>query len=68
MVVDPKSSLTPYRRGGLLKPNLREAEALSGIDGRRQLADLTARSVGRSVCSQDLGGGAVVVTRGSARA
>jgi D-beta-D-heptose 7-phosphate kinase/D-beta-D-heptose 1-phosphate adenosyltransferase len=61
VVVDPKTSLNPYRGAALLKPNLREAEALSGV-AIRSRADLT-RAVGR--LRRRIGGGAVVVTRGA---
>jgi D-beta-D-heptose 7-phosphate kinase/D-beta-D-heptose 1-phosphate adenosyltransferase len=60
VTVDPKASLTDYRGASLLKPNLREAEALSGIqvhgadDLRRVASRLQAK----------IGGGDVVVTRG----
>ncbi len=60
VAVDPKTSLSDYRGAALLKPNLREAEALAGIvvksaeDLRRVAARLRART----------GGSAVVVTRG----
>jgi D-beta-D-heptose 7-phosphate kinase/D-beta-D-heptose 1-phosphate adenosyltransferase len=61
VVVDPKSSLAPFRGAALLKPNLREAEALSGI-AIRSRADLS-RAVAR--LRRRIGGGAVVVTRGA---
>jgi D-beta-D-heptose 7-phosphate kinase/D-beta-D-heptose 1-phosphate adenosyltransferase len=61
VVVDPKASVTPFRGAALLKPNLREAEALSGVAIRTR-ADL-ARAVGR--LRRRIGGGAVVVTRGA---
>ncbi|MCG8589324.1 MAG: bifunctional ADP-heptose synthase [Proteobacteria bacterium] len=62
VVVDPKGSLTPFKGASLLKPNLREAEALSGIAIRSD-ADLerAARRLQRRI-----GGGDVVVTRGGA--
>jgi D-beta-D-heptose 7-phosphate kinase/D-beta-D-heptose 1-phosphate adenosyltransferase len=61
VAVDPKHDVAPYRGAALLKPNLREAEALSGlpIADRRQLA----RAVRR--LRQKIGGGSVVVTRGA---
>ena len=61
VAVDPKNDVAPYRGAALLKPNLREAEALSGVPtaDRRQLA----RAVRR--LRRKLGGGAVVVTRGA---
>jgi D-beta-D-heptose 7-phosphate kinase/D-beta-D-heptose 1-phosphate adenosyltransferase len=61
VAVDPKSALGPYRGAALLKPNLREAEALSGvaIRGPGDLARAAARLRRR------IGGGALVVTRGA---
>jgi len=61
VAVDPKASLAPYRGAALLKPNLREAEALSGLK-IREPADL-ARAAAR--LRRRSGGGAVVVTRGA---
>ena len=61
VAVDPKAALGPYRGAALLKPNLREAEALSGIAVRRP-ADL-ARAAAR--LRRRIGGGALVVTRGA---
>jgi len=60
VVVDPKSTVTPYRGASLLKPNLREAEAISGVSIRtpEDLAKAVARLRRR------VGGGDVVVTRG----
>lgn len=60
VVVDPKTDLASYRGAALLKPNLREAESLSGI-AIRGPADL-ARAAAR--LRRRIGGGAVVVTRG----
>jgi rfaE bifunctional protein kinase chain/domain len=61
VAVDPKHDVSPYRGAALLKPNLREAESLSGvaIDDRPALAR-AVRELRRKV-----GGGAVVVTRGA---
>lgn len=61
VAVDPKASLRAYRGASLLKPNLREAEQLAGIvvNGPRDLARAAAR------LRRSIGGGAVVVTRGS---
>jgi len=61
VAVDPKSQLTPYRGAALLKPNLREAELLSGV-AIRSAADL-ARAATR--LRRRIGGGALVVTRGA---
>jgi D-beta-D-heptose 7-phosphate kinase/D-beta-D-heptose 1-phosphate adenosyltransferase len=60
VVVDPKAALAPYRGASLVKPNLREAETLSGIaiHGPEGLARAAAR------LRRQLGGGDVVVTRG----
>ena len=60
--VDPKADLSAYRGAALLKPNLRETEALSGvrIRGREDLG----RAVDR--LRRRLGGPAVAVTRGAA--
>ncbi len=62
VAVDPKAELAPYKGAALLKPNLREAQALSGIEVR-DAADLTR--AGQRL-RQRIGGGAVVVTRGAA--
>ena len=61
VAVDPKASLACYKGAALLKPNLREAEALSGvrIGGPADLARAAARLRRRT------GGGAVAVTRGA---
>jgi D-beta-D-heptose 7-phosphate kinase/D-beta-D-heptose 1-phosphate adenosyltransferase len=61
VAVDPKSDLSHYRGAALLKPNLRETELLSGVAIRRR-EDLS-RAVAR--LRRRIGGGAVVVTRGS---
>lgn len=61
-VVDPKHDLAACRGASLLKPNLREAESLSGI-AIRGAGDL-ARAAAR--LRQRIGGGAVAVTRGAA--
>ena len=60
VVVDPKSDLGPYKGASMLKPNLREAELLSGIEVRSR--DDLPRAVAR--LRKRIGGGAVVVTRG----
>jgi D-beta-D-heptose 7-phosphate kinase/D-beta-D-heptose 1-phosphate adenosyltransferase len=61
VAVDPKSSISPYRGAALVKPNLREAEALSGI-AIRGAEDLN-RAAER--IRDAIGRGAVAVTRGS---
>ncbi len=61
VAVDPKDSLAPYRGASLVKPNLRELEALSGLRVRDD-SDL-ARAVAK--LRQKLGGADVVVTRGA---
>ena len=61
VAVDPKASLAPYRGASLLKPNLRETEALSGV-AIRGPGDL-GRAVAR--LRRRLGGSDVVVTRGA---
>ncbi len=60
VVVDPKTNVSAFRGAALLKPNLREAETLSGVTIRTR-ADL-AKAVAR--LRRRIGGGAVVVTRG----
>lgn len=60
VAVDPKTSLSPYRGATLVKPNLREAEILSGVTIRKD-ADL-AKAAGR--LRRRLGGAVVAVTRG----
>lgn len=61
VAVDPKALLAPFRGASLVKPNLREAEALAGLRVRSR-ADLVrvAERIRRKV-----GGGAVAITRGS---
>ena len=60
VAVDPKAALAPYRGATLVKPNLREAEALSGVQigGAEDL-----RRAAAYLC-EELGGASVVVTRG----
>jgi D-beta-D-heptose 7-phosphate kinase/D-beta-D-heptose 1-phosphate adenosyltransferase len=61
VVVDPKGSLASYRGAALLKPNLREAETLSGVAIREPAdLDLAAQRI-----RQQVGGGALVITRGA---
>jgi D-beta-D-heptose 7-phosphate kinase/D-beta-D-heptose 1-phosphate adenosyltransferase len=62
VIVDPKHVLAPYRGASLLKPNLREAETLSGV-AIREPSDLE-RAAAR--LRRRIGGGAVVVTQGAA--
>jgi D-beta-D-heptose 7-phosphate kinase/D-beta-D-heptose 1-phosphate adenosyltransferase len=61
VVVDPKAALAAYRGASLVKPNLREAEWLSGVPVRSP-GDL-ARAARR--LREELGGADVVVTRGA---
>ncbi len=61
VVVDPKSEASAFRGAALLKPNLREAEALSGV-AIRSREDLD-RAVSR--LRRRIDGGALVVTRGA---
>jgi len=61
VAVDPKSSISPYHGAALVKPNLREAEELSGIAIR---GDEDLNRAARRI-RQEIGRGAVVVTRGS---
>ena len=61
VAVDPKDSVAPYKGASLVKPNLRELEALSGVRVRGP-ADL-ARAVAK--LKRQLGGADVVVTRGA---
>ena len=60
VVLDPKSDLEPFRGASLVKPNLREAELLTGIEIRdaQDLAAAAARM------RDALGGADVIVTRG----
>ena len=60
VAVDPKGELGAYKGADLLKPNLREAEALSGIAVRSEadLERLAAR------LRSKIGGGALAITRG----
>lgn len=60
VVVDPKAALEPWRGAAVVKPNLREAELLSGVRVERP-GDL-ARAAG--VLHRQLDGADVVVTRG----
>ena len=61
VILDPKAELSPWRGAALVKPNLREAEALSGvaIHGAADLARAAA------VLRDALDGARVVVTRGA---
>lgn len=60
VAVDPKTSHTLHKGIDLLKPNLPEAEALSGISVRER-ADLERAA---AKLRRRIGGGALVVTRG----
>ncbi len=61
VAVDPKASVAPWSGAAIFKPNLREAQALSGvaIAGEADLARAAAKLRKR------LGGAALVVTRGA---
>lgn len=61
VTLDPKSSLSTFRGASLVKPNLKEAEALSGIRARTR-EDL--RRIATRLQAK-IGGGSVVVTRGA---
>jgi len=61
VAVDPKDTVAPYKGASLVKPNLRELEALTGLRVR-SAADL-ARAVAK--LQRQLGGADVVVTRGA---
>jgi rfaE bifunctional protein kinase chain/domain len=61
VAVDPKDAVAPYRGASLVKPNLRELEALTGVRVRAP-ADL-AKAAGK--LQRQLGGSDVVVTRGA---
>jgi D-beta-D-heptose 7-phosphate kinase/D-beta-D-heptose 1-phosphate adenosyltransferase len=61
VAVDPKEDLAPYRGAALVKPNLREAEALAGM--RIRTRDDLAKAALR--LQRKLGGADVVVTRGA---
>ncbi len=61
VAVDPKADLAAYRGATLVKPNLREAELLSGRPVRN--AEELARAVAR--IRERIGGCDVVVTRGA---
>jgi D-beta-D-heptose 7-phosphate kinase/D-beta-D-heptose 1-phosphate adenosyltransferase len=60
IAVDPKYEIAPFRGATLVKPNVREAQALSGVR-IREPADL-ARAVAR--LREDVGDADFVVTRG----
>jgi rfaE bifunctional protein kinase chain/domain len=61
VAVDPKDAVAPYRGASLVKPNLRELEALSGVRVRApgDLAKAAAK------LQRQLGGSDVIVTRGA---
>jgi D-beta-D-heptose 7-phosphate kinase/D-beta-D-heptose 1-phosphate adenosyltransferase len=61
VAVDPKVDLAPWKGASLLKPNLREAESLSGVAIRTR--DDLSRAAAR--LRRRIGGGALVVTRGA---
>lgn len=60
VVVDPKAALEPWRGAALVKPNLREAELLSGV--RVEGPEDLTRAAG--ALRRQLDGADVVVTRG----
>lgn len=60
VAVDPKSALSPFRGAALLKPNLREAEALAGVTVRAPKDVVRVASKLR----RRIGGGVVAITRG----
>jgi D-beta-D-heptose 7-phosphate kinase/D-beta-D-heptose 1-phosphate adenosyltransferase len=60
VAVDPKGDLAPWKGAALLKPNLREAESLSGVAIRTR-DDLTRAA---AKLRRRIGGGALIVTRG----
>jgi len=60
VTVDPKVELAPYRGASLLKPNLREAEEISGV----VVSDRAALDRAVARLRRRIGGGDVVVTRG----
>jgi D-beta-D-heptose 7-phosphate kinase/D-beta-D-heptose 1-phosphate adenosyltransferase len=61
VAIDPKHDLASYRGASLLKPNLRETEALTGVDVRG--SDDLARAVAK--LRKRVGDVDIVVTRGS---
>jgi D-beta-D-heptose 7-phosphate kinase/D-beta-D-heptose 1-phosphate adenosyltransferase len=61
VAVDPKIDIAPFRGASLMKPNLAEAEMLTGIRVRND-ADLDR--VGQQL-RRRCGGGDVIITRGS---
>jgi D-beta-D-heptose 7-phosphate kinase/D-beta-D-heptose 1-phosphate adenosyltransferase len=61
VAVDPKHQLAPFHGAHLLKPNLPEAQALSGL-APHEAPDL---ALAAERLSERIGGGAVVITRGA---
>jgi D-beta-D-heptose 7-phosphate kinase/D-beta-D-heptose 1-phosphate adenosyltransferase len=61
VIVDPKGMLAPYRGAALLKPNLREAGALSGVE----IHDRSDLEVAAVRMHEQFGGGDIVVTCGA---
>jgi rfaE bifunctional protein kinase chain/domain len=61
VAVDPKDAVAPYRGASLVKPNLRELEALTGVRVRAP-ADLAKAA---AKLQRQLGGSDVIVTRGA---
>lgn len=62
VAVDPKGELAPFKGAALLKPNLREAEELTGIRVREP-SDLDR--IGARLRAK-IGGGSIAITRGGA--
>lgn len=60
VAVDPKLELRAFKGASLLKPNLREAEALTGISGR---SDDGLEKIAKRL-RKAVGGGDLVITRG----
>lgn len=61
VAVDPKHTLQPFRGASLLKPNLREAEALAGL----RVHDDATLSRAAERLRRRIGGGDVAITCGS---
>ena len=71
--VDPKVDLAPFAGASLVKPNLAEAQAISGLDasgpgGLEAVARRLQRIVGGGDVAITLGGGGMVIFEGAAPA